>query len=82
MGIKWEDVRILNSPLTNNIVLGKGKTDGGLFIATDRSKDKTDEILSAVMCYMDQWATDNKCKGMQITYSKGLLTWKKAEEAK
>jgi hypothetical protein len=81
MGIKWADVRILNSPLTNQIVLGKviypkDMVRGGC-IATDKSKDKTDEILSCVMKYMDTWADDNNCKGMEIKNERGSLTWRK-----
>jgi len=83
MGIKWDDVRILNSPITNQIYLGKGKADKkypGVWIATDKSKDRTDEMLSATMGYMDRWANDNKCKGMEISNVMGTLTWRKKDE--
>jgi len=82
MGIKWEDVRILNSPITNEIYLGKGRADKtrpGVWIAADKSKDITDELLSAAMGYMDRWANDHKCRGMEIANTMGTLTWKAGE---
>ena len=81
MGIKWEDVRILNSPISNKIYLGKGKRDTrnpGLIISTDKSQDRTDEILAVVMVYMDTWSSENKSKGMEIKNVMGSLTWRKA----
>ena len=54
MGIKWEDVKVGASFLTNQIYIGKVK-DG---IWTDRSGDKTNEILSAVVEMI--LSTDNK----------------------
>lgn len=55
MGIKWEDVKISTSVFTNNIYLGKVKLDKenpqtGKW--TDRSGDKTDEVIIAVFNHM------------------------------
>ena len=50
MSIKWEDVKVGVSPLTNSIFIGKTKVEkGGLETWTDRSDDKKHEILLAVM---------------------------------
>ena len=55
MGIKWSDVKIGTSPITNNIYLGKVKPDKinpNLGIWTDKSGDKTKEVLVAVFEHM------------------------------
>lgn len=84
LGIKWEDVRILNSPITNQIYLGKTKQIKGIkvggCIATDKSLDRTDEILASVMCYMDQWCHEHQAKGMEIKNQMGTLTWRKENQ--
>ena len=50
MAIKWEDVKVGVSPITNNIYIGKTKVEkDGLEIWTDRSGDKTHKILLAVI---------------------------------
>ena len=57
MGIKWEDVKIGTSALTNQIYLGKIKLDKKYpkqFIWTDKSGDKTNEVLVAVFEHMVQ----------------------------
>ena len=57
MGIKWEDVKIGTSVLTNQIYLYLGKVNldkknPQLGKWTDRSGDKTDEVLVAVFEHM------------------------------
>jgi len=52
MGIKWADVHIGTSPLTGNIYIGKTKKDSNLTVWTDKSKDKTNECVMAVMEHM------------------------------
>ena len=53
MAIKWDDVKIGNSILTNTIYIGKTKVDKhGVQCWTDRSGDKTEECVKAVMDYM------------------------------
>ena len=52
MGIKWEDVKLGVSPLTQNIYIGKIKPMGGsdgLEVWTDKSEDKTNDVLIAVV---------------------------------
>lgn len=50
MSIKWEDIKVGVSPLTNSIFIGKTKAEkGGLETWTDRSDDKKHEILLAVI---------------------------------
>ena len=55
MGIKWNDVKIGTSHITNNIYLGKvkpDKTNPTLGIWTDKSGDKTKEVIVAVIEHM------------------------------
>ena len=55
MGIKWEDVKIGTSVVTNNIYLGKvkpEKSNPNLAVWTDKSGDKTKEVLVAVFEHM------------------------------
>lgn len=48
--IKWQDVKVGASPLTNSMFIGKTKKDkNGLELWTDRSDDKTQEVLKATM---------------------------------
>lgn len=48
--IKWEDIKLGASPITNNIYIGKTKVDkDGLEMWTDRSGDKTQDVLKAVL---------------------------------
>lgn len=50
MAIKWEDVKVGVSPITNSIFIGKTNVKkDGLEIWTDRSDDKKNEILLAVI---------------------------------
>ncbi|NLC39792.1 MAG: hypothetical protein GX763_02620 [Clostridiaceae bacterium] len=52
MGIKWKDVKLGVSPLTQNIYIGKIKPMGGsdgLEVWTDKSEDKTNDVLRAVV---------------------------------
>lgn len=50
MAIKWEDVKVGVSPITNSIFIGKTKVEkDGLEIWTDRSDDKKNDILLAVI---------------------------------
>lgn len=55
MNIRWNKVRILVSPLTHGIFLVKGKADEHnplCFIASDKSADKTEECLAAVVTHL------------------------------
>ena len=57
MGVKWDDVKIGTSVLTNQIYLGKvnlDKKNPQLGKWTDRSGDKTDEVIIAVFEHMVQ----------------------------
>ena len=50
MAIKWEDIKVGVSQITNSIFIGKTKVEkDGLEIWTDRSDDKKHEILLAVI---------------------------------
>jgi hypothetical protein len=74
LGIKWDNIKILISPITNKIFLGKlDKT--GMF-ATDKSKDRTDEMIDAVAGYLNK-STKGDDTGIAIRYESGTLTWKK-----
>ena len=56
MAIKWEDVDIMVTVLSNEIRLCKAKPvkggEPGAMFATDMSGDKTDKCVKAVMQYM------------------------------
>ena len=73
MGIKWENIRILTSPITNKIYLGKlDKT--GMF-ATDKSKDMAEEMTDAVAGHLHRSLKEGDT-GIVINYETGTLTWK------
>ena len=76
MGIKWENIKILMSPLTNNIYLGKlDKT--GMF-ARDKSEDRSKEITDTVAAHLNRSLPKGKNK-VVIEYNDGTLTWKRSE---
>ncbi|GEM_PF-4105048 len=61
--IKWEDVKIGLNILDNKIYLGKTRKDkSGLELWTDRSGDKTNEVVKAVMEYMIKICETNNTK--------------------
>lgn len=70
-GIDWSKVSVLRSAVTNRIYLGKPKADG---TAADKSDDRTDEVVAAVMGYMDDAVNDGEV-GMEIRCEAGTLTW-------
>jgi hypothetical protein len=72
MGIKWADVKVLNSPLTGKIYVGKLDKSGR--IATDRSEDMTQVIITAVMVHMD-FNLKPGDKGTVSTSEAGALYW-------
>lgn len=52
MGIKWDDVHIGNEVISGSIYIGKSKQMtgvDGVSVWTDRSGDKTDECINAVI---------------------------------
>lgn len=69
MGIKWKDVKIGTSVLTNEICLGKVKLDKEnpkLGIWTDKSGDKTNEVLVAVFEHMVKRMKQEGYTGYQL----------------
>lgn len=67
MGIKWQDVKVGSSVLTNNIYIGKVKKDkSGFEIWTDRSGDMTDQFIGAVKEHLK-----NRCEGEE-DYKEGI----------
>lgn len=56
MGIKWDNIHVGVTGITNEIVLLKGKkkidNDRAYLFATDRSDDKTQEVLDAAIQYL------------------------------
>lgn len=73
MGIKWSNVKVGVSPVTNEIYIGKvEKISDEITFWKDKSDDKTDEIVKAVMVYMLN-NMDNK-KGNSLKSGKTTLT--------
>ena len=69
MGIKWEDVKIGTSVLTNQIYLGKVKLDKEnpqIGTWTDKSGDKTNEVLVAVFEHMVKRMKQEGYTGYQL----------------
>lgn len=52
MAIKWENIKVGVSPITNSIYIGKTKKNGDNELWTDKSEDKTEEIIKCVMVHM------------------------------
>lgn len=68
MAIKWEDVKIGCSMLTDTIYIGKvKKSNSGNVIWTDRSGDKTDECVKAVMEHMLGLCREDGSKSITFT---------------
>lgn len=72
--MKWENIRVLHSPLTNNIYLGKLNNDGS---SSDKSDDRTNEIQSAMLAHLDEWCNRNNTNSVVISCAAGTLTWEK-----
>lgn len=72
MGIKWEGVKVLSSSMTGNIYLGK--LDKANIFATDKSEDRTQEVISAVMAHMD-FDLKEGAKGTKTGSLAGTLYW-------
>ena len=69
MGIKWEDVKIGTSVITNQIYLGKvkhNKENPRIGIWTDKSGDKTNEVLVAVFDHMIERMKQEGHTGYQL----------------
>ncbi len=60
--IKWENIKLGASPITNNIYIGKTKVDkDGLEIWTDRSGDMTQDVLKVVLDWFnDRYKYEDK----------------------
>lgn len=79
MGIKWTDVKLGVSPLSHNIYLGKTKPmsgSNGLEEWTDKSGDKTNDVLIAIVewfiylkKYKDKSKFSIKANGKEYTVS-------------
>ena len=68
MGIKWDNVKLWVSPLTNSIYIGKTKmTSNNTEIWIDKSDDKTSE---AILCVMEHMLRNKYEKGM-ASYKSG-----------
>ena len=52
MAINWKNIKIGVSPITNSIYLGKTKKKGDMELWTEKSEDKTEEIIKCVMAHM------------------------------
>jgi hypothetical protein len=75
MGIKWENIRVLHSPLTNNIYIGKLNKNG--LTTSDKSDDRTNEIQSALAAHLDIWCERNNAEAVEIEFPAGTLIWKR-----
>ena len=63
MGIKWEDIHIGNSLLSNSIFIGKSKPikdNPKISEWTDRSNDMSDECINAVHHKLKQEQLERK----------------------
>lgn len=78
MGIKWQDVKVGSSVLTNNIYIGKVKKEkSGFEIWTDRSGDMTNQFIGAVKEHLKL-----RCE-REEEYKDGItLTFKDGSELK
>jgi len=77
MGINWDKIRILSSPLTNQIYIGK--TDKTGKFSTDKSNNRTQEVLAATMSYMDAEAGKYVDKFI-VDCPAGRLIWERKKE--
>lgn len=71
MGIKWEDVNVMCTAISNQICLCKSKpipgAKPGCMMATDKSGDKTEQVVKAVMEHMLGKCRESKSKYYEFT---------------
>lgn len=69
--IKWNDVHVGVSPITNEIYIGKSKPVEGARPGTsmwiDKSEAKTEEVVKAVMDHMLGQCRDQKVEQLEFT---------------
>lgn len=83
MAVDWTNVKILRSPLTNIIYLGKLRVKkNGVTVAYDKSTDRTDEVLVTVAAYFDEEAMRAKRNRIELKCEAGKLIWEKNEVSK
>lgn len=75
MAIKWSDIKLGTSPLTNSIFIGRTKVGkNGMEEWTDRSEDMKQDILKAVLeWFMLRYKFENKTSIELITNGKRYM---------
>lgn len=83
--IKWDNYTIVCTALSNQIVIGKKdnkRSTEGLTLLSDKSGDRTNECVAAVMQYLDtklkEKEDDNSITATIEGF--GTLTWTRFEE--
>lgn len=72
MAIKWDNISVVTSPLSNNIYLARLDKNG--VHAVDKSEDRTSEVISTVMAHMDAEVKDGNV-GIAHVSKAGSLEW-------
>lgn len=83
MGIKWDDIKVGSSLLTNRIYIGKAKKDKhGLEIWMDKSGDMTDKFIIAVKQHLQQRCQDEEefKDGIRLNFKDGTLSFEPKKE--
>lgn len=83
MGIKWDDIKVGSSLLTNRIYIGKAKKDKhGLEIWIDKSGDMTDQFIRAVKQHLQQRCQDEEefKDGIHLNFKDGTLSFEPKKE--
>jgi len=77
MAIKWSNIRVLLSPLSNEIFLGK--YDSAKMMTTDRSEDVSEQVKAIIMMHMDNICAENNWVGCEFESEVGYLRYTKKE---
>ena len=82
MGIKWSDIKIGISPLTNKLYIGKTRRDkDGYELWTDKSPDMTDSMIRFVKEHLKERCREEEFKdGIYLNFKDGTLSFEPKKE--
>jgi len=78
MGIRWSNIKVLLSPISNEIFLGK--YNSSRMMATDRSEDISEQVKAIMMLHMENICKDNNWEACEFESEAGYLRFFRKEE--
>jgi len=80
MAIKWENIKVLLNPISNEIFLGK--YDSSKKMTSDRSEDISEQVKAIIMMHMENICKDNNWKACEFESEVGYLRFFRKESEK